>query len=99
MQFYCSIKNVLISLLILLMFVFTSCKKFIEVDPPITSTNSEIVYNDEALASAVLTGIYTNTSNRSLSLGGLLIMSSVSGLSADELTLFNLSNNDLLAYY
>ena len=35
-----------------------SCKKFIEVDAPNTSINTKNVYNSNATAAAVLTGLY-----------------------------------------
>jgi hypothetical protein len=65
---------------------FLGCKSFIEVDPPITSTNAGNVYNGDATAAAVLTGIYTmlvSDENQRLGIGGLTVAPS---LSADELT-------------
>ena len=36
----------------------SSCKKFVEVDAPVTSITGDNVYNNDATAIAVLTGIY-----------------------------------------
>jgi hypothetical protein len=79
-------KAIFITILILSSF---SCKKFIEVDPPITSVNNENVYASDATAAAVLTGIYTRLSNATFANGGLVSMSLFPSLSADELTLFD----------
>jgi hypothetical protein len=79
---------------------FTSCKKFIEVKSPITSTNSENVYASDATAAAVLTGMYINISSNSLASGGLTSITLFSGLSADEFTLYSgVLNGKYIAYY
>lgn len=67
----------------------TGCKKFIEVDPPIGKTSQENVYNNDANAIAVLTGIYTKMSQADLSVANNLpAISLYTGLAADEFTLF-----------
>jgi starch-binding outer membrane protein, SusD/RagB family len=43
---------------VLLMFVSTACKKFVEPNAPVTGVTSENVYSNDATATAVLTGIY-----------------------------------------
>lgn len=73
-----------------LMFLFTlisGCKKFIEVEGPVTSINSANVYNTDFTAASVLTGIYSDMSEGYGS-GGLASLTLFSGLSSDELTLF-----------
>nr|WP_294877562.1 RagB/SusD family nutrient uptake outer membrane protein [uncultured Pedobacter sp.] len=79
---------------------FTSCQKFIEVAPPITSTNAGNVYNGNTTAAAVLTGIYSTLSadeNANIGIGGMNIATS---LSADELTLLDgITTSDLVTYY
>lgn len=91
------------SIYVLICFSFcTSCKKLIEVDPPVTSINAANVYSSDATAAAVLTGIYTNMSKAQISSGGISSLSLFPGLSADELTLFNYSsqtNAANVAYY
>lgn len=80
--------------------LITSCKKFIEVDFPVTSINAGIVYNTDAQAIGVLTGIYANQSTKRL-LGSTDLISTplLTGLSSDELALYDLNNADLLPYY
>lgn len=73
----------------------TGCKKFIEVDAPTTSVNAGNVYEEDVTASAAVTGIYAKMANNYFSLN----MSIIPELSADNLTLFNLSNIDYLSYY
>jgi len=76
---YSKYKKIVITAIILT-FSLISCKKFVEVDAPVTSTNSINVFSTDATAAAVLTGIYMDLSNNGASL------SIVSGLSADEIT-------------
>jgi hypothetical protein len=80
----------------------TGCKKLVEVPSPTTSLTSENVYTDDATAAAVLTGIYTSLSTKPILNGSMLTaVSLVSGLSADELTLYGGANNgnSVLAQY
>ncbi len=87
--------------LLLLLMVHTGCKKLIEVDAPVTSTNAANVYVSDATATAVLTGIYANISNGSIGMAGATFtgMSLLPALSADELTIYNLSVSALLPPY
>jgi len=85
--------------LALMLFSCISCKKLIEVDSPITSTNSGNVYRNDATAAAVLTGIYARMSNQDATLNDITAIGLFTGLSADELTLFNLSNTNYLPFY
>jgi starch-binding outer membrane protein, SusD/RagB family len=95
-----------IGLFYLIILLSVSCKKFISVDAPITTTNSDIVYSTDATAAAVLTGIYSNISlDNGTGLtgfgGGFPLLTLYSSLSADELTLYSGSytNQLLLGYY
>lgn len=90
----------MISMILLFVTIFnlTSCKKFIEVTPPITSINGVNVYTSDATASAVLTGIYTKISNENFT-NGVSAISLYPALGADELTLFDLSNGQYSGYY
>src|SRR5687767_4232495 len=72
----------------------TSCKKFIEVEAPATSLTSDNVYQDDATAAAVLTNIYATLSGRSPMNGqNISSISLITGLSADELSLYGGSAN------
>ncbi|TWI87780.1 RagB/SusD family nutrient uptake outer membrane protein [Chitinophaga japonensis] len=78
----------------------TSCKKLVEVNPPITSINSENVWSSDATAISVLTGIYTDISRWGiLSIGRITSLSVFPGLSADEFTLFEGSPNQAYNAY
>jgi len=79
--------------------LITSCKKFIEVNSPSTSTNASVVYNTDAQAISVLTGIYAKMGTSILSSPTILAMPVFTGLSADELTLFDINNTSLGSYY
>jgi hypothetical protein len=77
-----------------------ACKSFIQVDPPVTSTNAGNVYNGDATAAAVLTGIYSTLAddeNINVGIGGVNIAPS---LSADELTIVQANLiADVIGYY
>ena len=78
------------------------CKKLVEVDPPITTMSSSNVYTSNATAAAVLTGLYTQMSEASLSLSGegISAMSFLPELSSDNLALLtNLANASWISYY
>lgn len=68
--------------------LMNGCKKFVEVESPATRISEVSAYATDATAISVLTGIYTRMSadRRFAGSGGLTIFT---GLSADELTLFN----------
>src|SRR6266403_4021042 len=86
----------------LLVTVFASCNKIVQVSPPVTSITGASVYNSDATAIAVLTGIYTKISSTSPStLGSIPSLSLFSSMSADELTLWNgiFTNLSATAYY
>ncbi|HEY0666708.1 MAG TPA: RagB/SusD family nutrient uptake outer membrane protein, partial [Sphingobacteriaceae bacterium] len=77
----------------------SSCRKFVEVDPPNTSINAGNVYTTDATAAAVLTDIYAVMSSANSSNEGVTAITLFAGLSADDLTLFDLNNNRLASYY
>jgi len=78
-----------------------SCSKLIEVDPPITSVNGENVFNEDATAIAVLTGIYANMSKAGVSdgAGRLTNVFFTTGLAGDELELWNKGNTYFGQWY
>jgi len=91
--------KVVVALLILLTGIsFTGCKKFIDLDAPKTSVNASIVFNDNATAAAVLTGIYARLSAAFTS-DALANLSVRGDLLADNLTLFDLNNTSYIGYY
>jgi hypothetical protein len=92
-------KTILTSLIVLL-FISSSCKKLVEVKPPITSTNGDGVFNEDGSAIAVITGIYSNMSKNIIGEDGLLTnVFLLTGLTGDELRHVDDSNPYLLPYY
>jgi len=83
----------------MILMVLSGCKKLVEVSAPDTSINSANVYNTDATAAAVLTGMYTNMSSSAFPNGGLISMSLFPGLSADELSVFGNTNTTYINYY
>ncbi|UAY55752.1 RagB/SusD family nutrient uptake outer membrane protein [Arachidicoccus terrestris] len=83
-------------------FIFTfisSCRKFIEVDAPVTSINSENVYRHDNTAISVLTGMYAAMYGSVLGDASITSMSLFPELSSDMLSLYNLNDNSLRPYY
>jgi hypothetical protein len=71
-------------LLIIVQMADISCKKLVVVNPPLTSLTVTNVYQNDATAIAVLTGIYT-TLSEGIFATGVKSISFDCGLSADEL--------------
>lgn len=63
-----------------------SCKKYVDVKPPVTSVTGATVYNSDGTAIAVVTGLYAGMSKGSI-FAGIDCISIYAGLSADEFTL------------
>lgn len=82
-----------------------SCTKLVEVEGPPTSINEDNVYTNNATAIAAMTGIYGQMSKTSFGettgdFTGLTSISLLSGLSSDELTLYNgVTAQRYIAYY
>ena len=77
-----------------------SCRKFAEVESPYTSTTGANVYNNDATAISVLTGIYINLENNQFQSGQALpALSLYGGLSADELSLMPGTAGAMLDFY
>jgi len=82
--------------LIFLLGCMFSCKKFIEVEAPITSVNSGNVYKENSNAAAVLTGIFAKMSSNGFSSD----LSLYPELSSDNLNALQFSDSELsYAYY
>jgi len=64
--------------------LLTGCRKFVEVEPPVTQLVSSSVYSSDASAAAAVTSIYANMSNKGIS-DGSTSLSIQMGLYADEL--------------
>jgi hypothetical protein len=72
-----------------------SCKKFVEVSPPVTSLVSTSVYATNSTAASAVTGIFITMAGNSIG-GGKYGISVLSGLSADELKLSAISPDNVL---
>lgn len=93
-------RNVFLLSIFFLSLVMSSCKKFIEVDPPFNRLVAGNVYANDATAADVLTGMYATLSSRSsLTDSYIPSISLYAGLSADELNLFALNDAALVDYY
>jgi hypothetical protein len=79
--------------------LFLSCKKFVEVGPPDNKVVSAGIFTSDATATAAIIGIYANMSNVGFGSGSKYSVSSLAGLSADELTNFNSTDVDQVQFY
>lgn len=77
--------------------VSTACKKFVQVAPPVTALTRNNVFESDATATAVLTGLYTTISSGSFATG-VRSISLECGLSADEYRLFEGASNGNATY-
>lgn len=76
-----------------------SCKKLVDVSPPVTSINAENVYATDATAISVVTSMYKNMTIAD-NFTGITSISLRAGLSADEWTLYaGVTHQLYLAYY
>jgi starch-binding outer membrane protein, SusD/RagB family len=84
-------KNIFILAGIIMLFL-SSCKKFVEADPPTNKITSSNVFSNNVSAVAAMTSIYINmTANSKMSTGRTSI-GLMTGLESDELKNYN--NND-----
>lgn len=86
-----------------IIFVFltasSSCKKYLEIDPPINSISADNVYKNDNTAASVITGIYASMMASDFTGGGITSTSLLMELSADNLVLFDINKANYLAYY
>lgn len=92
-----------ITFLILVCAMLGGCKKLIEVNAPSTSLSSLNVYKNDETAIGVVSNIYGEMSQQNSGLNpgtsDIAAISLFAGLGADELTLYDLNNQNLLSYY
>jgi hypothetical protein len=91
---YFSIQLVILFLIVL----NASCKKFVTVPPPFTNLSKGNVYTTDATAASILTGVYANIMGSPTGYG-VTNVSILSALSADELTLYQGSSNNIYIQY
>jgi hypothetical protein len=81
------------------LFFLTSCRKFVDIDPPITSVSTESAFKDDETGTAVITGLYSRLFAE-FTKPGLSGLSYYTELSADNLILANPSGFvNLSSYY
>jgi len=92
---------IIVNLLVLMTSgILFGCKKLVEIDGPATSVSSKDIYNNDETAAGSLTYLYANLSRSGLiGPGELSSLSSVAGLSADELSYYPGAENETLAAY
>jgi len=91
-------RSKIITIAIALTLMTISCKKFLDVGAPVTSTNTANIYQSNNSAISVLTALYADMSNNFLN-NGLTSLSVNPELTADNLVLFNLNAKESLMYY
>lgn len=85
---------------IIVLFLGSSCKKFLNVDAPNNQVTEISVYNNDNFAASVITGIYKNISNNAPNYDmGINAIFLYTGLSGDELVPFNPTEEPYSRYY
>ncbi|SEW21296.1 Starch-binding associating with outer membrane [Chitinophaga sp. YR573] len=85
-------------LITIVLFLF-GCTKYVEVNPPITSTNSSLVFKSDATAIAAVNNLYVVMSQQGIN-SGVTSLSLYASLSADDLSVFSGADDPILtAYY
>lgn len=83
--------------ILLLVIMATACKKFVEIDPPVSQITAPSVYSNNTSAAAVMSGLYsTMNTNPGLSSGNVSI-GYLEGLASDELK--NFSSDPMLTQF
>ncbi|MEP7376009.1 MAG: RagB/SusD family nutrient uptake outer membrane protein [Chitinophagaceae bacterium] len=86
--------------LALIALTYISCKKLVDVKAPVTSVNAANAYTTDASAISVVTTMYKRMSSNQEGFTGLRSISLMTGLSADEFTLYNgVTDLTYIAYY
>ncbi len=76
-----------------------ACEDFIEVDQPTGQIPSEVVFEDEATATAAVASIYAKLRDEVLLTGNLFGMNILMGFYADELDYYSDTNSDIYPFY
>lgn len=84
--------KILVVAQLLLIIILSACKKFVEVETPITQVSTENAFKNDITAAAVLTGIYAQISNNYINNVNLGASSFLTELSADDLMLFDVNS-------
>lgn len=74
-----------------IIYLQTSCKKFLEIDAPKNSLSSAQIFKNDETATSAVTGIYSGMANSGYASGGNTSITSLCGLSADEFENYNFS--------
>jgi starch-binding outer membrane protein, SusD/RagB family len=75
-------------------FIFSSCKKFVEVPPPYTQLSSANVFSDDATATAAMFAIFSQLGSDAVTYN----LSLYPGLSADEFTNYSSDQPNIQLY-
>jgi starch-binding outer membrane protein, SusD/RagB family len=86
--------------LVVVIVFLSSCKKYVEINPPITRLVSETVFSNNAAATASVTSIYSQMMNKFTLASGCfpVAMSKFTGLSSDELKNYSSQTSDIQFY-
>ncbi|MHA4893552.1 RagB/SusD family nutrient uptake outer membrane protein [Pedobacter sp. PWIIR3] len=93
-------KTILMAMIIsLLVISHSSCKKFVQVDPPASSLAGVAVYKSDAAASSAVNGIFLNIAGGDNFTAGITSITSLMGASADELKNYASDYTPIEQYY
>ncbi|MBB5440063.1 hypothetical protein HDC92_003761 [Pedobacter sp. AK017] len=81
--------KIIITVTMLIVVGISSCKKFVEIDPPKNSLVPATVFKNDELATSALLGIYQQMALNDFACNGARSISTLCGLTADELIGYN----------
>lgn len=91
-------KAKLISVLTIIVSIATSCKEFVEVDPPKTTLTTSTVFSSQETANAAVLRVYIAMTQYYTSfVSGETSLTNLSGLASDEFTNYN-SSSDFIQF-
>jgi len=85
--------------IVLLSIITSGCSKYVEVDPPITRVQADVVFSTNEGAISMVTGIYARIAGESPINSGIAPLSVYLGLSADEFSILQEQNVTSLSMY
>lgn len=92
-------KNIIISFIILCCALTFSCSKFLDVELPKDQLTADLVFRDDQLAKAAMSGVYRSLEERGFLSGSSFGAGAYMGCYADELISYQISTASMTLFY
>lgn len=87
--------NLTFTYLLCLGILFQSCKKFLNIDPPISSIEQDLVFQNNPQATSAVVGMYSSMNSNGFASGTTTSVTFYAGMSSDDL----IGYNTILPFY